>query len=166
MKLIPLTQGKFAMVDDADYDFLIKWKWHASKAGNTFYARRTVREGGKCRKEHMARVIMGITNNGILVDHKDHNGLNNQKGNLRQCTPLENARNKSPRAGKYLGVDVRKWKNKDGNVSVRFRARVKVNGKDLWLGTFYKTAIEAAHAYDNGAIKHYGEFANLNFKAA
>ena len=84
MKLIALTQGKFTKVDDADFEFLNKWKWFAYKNKNdrSFYARRTA--WNKSTKKHeiiaMHRLLMEVTDSNVLVDHKDMDGLNNQRG--------------------------------------------------------------------------------------
>ncbi|MHC4659365.1 MAG: HNH endonuclease signature motif containing protein, partial [Planctomycetota bacterium] len=110
-KLIPLTQGKFAIVDADDYDRLAKYKWCATKNGQTFYACRASR--GK--KIFMHREIMKPPK-GLQVDHIDRNALNNRKTNLRPCTKAQNNRNTGPRrnsSSTYKGVFwekcCRKW---------------------------------------------------------
>lgn len=151
MKLIPLTKGLFAQVDDEDYDYLMQWKWCATKSGKTFYAQRT---NEKRQSVLMHREILS-TPKDMLTDHKDHNGLNNQKINLRICNHLENQYNKSSvGVSKYLGVtyeaDRKKW-----------RASIAINGKNTKVGRF-NTEIEAAKAYNEAALKHRGSFSNLN----
>lgn len=150
MKLIPLTQGLFSKVDDADYDWLNQWKWYAVRDRRSVYAKRESMGKGIL----MHRVILE-TPEGMQGDHINGNGLDNQRGNLRNCTPTENRRNriKSIKNGvKYKGVHPHYGK---------FRALIRVDGKMLHLGNF-STQDEAALAYNNGAIKYYGEFANLN----
>lgn len=90
MKQIPLTQGQFALVDDEDFDFLMQWRWYYSKSNcdNTGYAVRY--ENGKGIRMH--RVVMNTPAN-LVVDHINHNGIDNQKHNLRNCTNTENAHN-------------------------------------------------------------------------
>lgn len=116
MKRIKLTRGKYALVDDEDYNFLNQWKWYAFKCGRKtkiYYACRTIRthKDGKIIKRNisMHRIIMTPPRN-MVIDHKDHNGLNNQKKNLKICTQIENNRNRK-RKNKYCGVykEGKKW---------------------------------------------------------
>src|SRR5690349_18607697 len=99
MKLISLTQNKFAQVDDEDYDFLMQWRWYAIKATKeelNFYAVTTINQGrGKRQKMiQMHRLLMSLTDPKIIVDHKDGDGLNNQRNNLRLCSFSQNSANK------------------------------------------------------------------------
>jgi hypothetical protein len=152
-KLIPLTRGKFAIVDAADFEWLNRYKWHAQKGGRTYYARS--QENGKMISMH--RVITNAPK-GLVVDHINHNGLDNRKANLRICTRTQNARNCLPyRIGvsKYKGVS---W-NRKRKV---FIAAISVGGKKQYLGGF-KSEIAAAKAYDKKAKELFGRFAFLNF---
>jgi hypothetical protein len=160
MKEIILTQGKVALVDDEDYDFLMQWKWYALHSHkDIYYARRnryfTVDGVRKHTVVFMARAIMNPPAN-MQVDHIDHNPLNNQKSNLRICCYLENNRNASKRINastQYKGVL---------HVGNRIRAYIGINNKNKHLGSF-KTEEDAARAYDKKAKELFGEFANLNF---
>lgn len=182
MKLITLTGksgiGKFGMVDDNDFEKLNKYKWHhwyphRIKGINQEYAIRNLRLDepgyifGKRNKIKMHRFILNVSDRKTFVDHKDHNGLNCQKHNLRIATISQNATNTTG-WGKsaYLGVSLKRdKKRKDGSYSdPKWRATMKINGKYRHLGTF-KTEEEAAMAYDAAAKIHHKEFANLNFKA-
>jgi hypothetical protein len=143
MKEIKLTQGKFTQVDNEDYLFLNKWKWHLTENGNVQYALTTFTDlnTNKVITIYMHRLIMGMPGT-MEVDHKDHNGLNNQKSNLRVCTHrqnLLNASNRKNKKSKYLGVSMQK----DGTII----AYVNINGKRKHVGTF-KTEEEAARARD------------------
>jgi hypothetical protein len=158
MKEILLDKGLVTQVDDSDYENLNQWKWYASKKSNGYYVRRNT---GPARKQdyiYMSRVIMNPAE-GLTVDHIDHNGLNNQRSNLRVCTYRENSLNRIPiGSSKYLGVCVYKSGGKE-----RIRASIKSFGKTTHLG-YYKTESDAARAYDKAASQIHGEFANLNFK--
>jgi len=159
MKEIKLTQGKFAVVDDNIYEELNQYKWHVSKNYNTFYAVRNEGKFPHQKKIRMHRLIMGVTDEKIQIDHKYGNGLDNRKENLRICTSAENQRNKKPQIGrtsKFKGVYFSKPKNK-------WRARIGINSKLTHLG-YFTNEVEAAKTYDKAAKIHFKEFANLNFK--
>jgi len=157
MKEILITKGYVALVDDDDYDLLVQWKWYAQvgKDGRACAYRTSSRVDGKTKTLYMHRVVMKAPD-GKVVDHRDGNALNNQKCNLRICFNTENLRNRGKskiNTSGYCGV----VKNGKG-----FIARIMVYNKGYCLGT-YKTAIEAAYAYDIAAEKYHGEFAKLNF---
>lgn len=151
-KGIPLSMGKFAIVDNGDYDYLNRYRWYTAKDCNTFYARKNII--GTTIPMH--RVIVGAIE-GQIVDHINGNGLDNRKCNLRIVTNSQNAMNqgisKNNTTG-YKGVDYRKKENK-------FRARIKNNGTEYSLG-YFNTAQEAADAYDIKAKELFGEFAKTN----
>lgn len=157
MKTIQLTQGKVALVDDEDYDFLMQWKWCAFKPlrGNSFYAVSRTRGPHHLRKQvFMHRLIMNISS-GKLIDHRNRNGLDNQRHNLRECNHSQNNMNKTPFGkSKYMGVYY------DRHL---IKMAIKANGKYIRKGGF-KTEDAAAKYYDNLAKIYHGEFANLNFK--
>ena len=158
MKLISLTQGQFAQVDDEDFEWLSQWKWLAQKDDHTYYACRSIRKNKRYFTIKMHREIMK-TPRELEVDHIDHNGLNNQRHNLRNCTRSENCKNHNTHSlTGYLGVSFYDFNRKK---SKPYRATIWVNGGNIHLGTF-ATAKEAAIAYNNAAIKYHGEFANLN----
>ena len=90
MKKIKLTQGKFAPVDDEDYERVSQYKWTAEKCSKSenYYARnRTI-------NTKMHRLIMGLGKSKLVVDHLNHKTLDNRKENLRVCTQKENLRNR------------------------------------------------------------------------
>lgn len=154
MKTIGLNNGKFAMVDDEDYIFLSQWKWQAKKHRNTYYAVRTIHVKRKSVGVIWMHRVINKTPTGLVTDHIDRNGLNNQKSNLRTSSISENNRNSMYKNGtsKYKGVGFK------GN---KWRARISVNKKQIHLGVF-KSQEDAAIAYNNAAIKYHGEFAYLN----
>lgn len=158
MKAIPLTQGQVALVDDEDFEWLNRWKWYALDRGRTFHARRTVRIGEKRNAKNvwMHREILR-TPQGMYTDHKDCNGLNNQKSNLRACTSRESAMNRRASVKTTSHLKGAKYK-KESN---RWNAGIMVNKKSIWLGSF-DTQDEAHQAYIVAAYKYHGEFANID----
>lgn len=159
-KLIPLTRGYEAIVDDADFDWLMQWKWYAVPArGGNIYAAHVV-------KDHKNNTTIGTfmhclilsAPKGMKVDHRDRNTLNNQRGNLRLATYQQNACNRPGDAGsssRYKGVS---W-NKQYQC---WRVSIGCSGKLHYLGSFHNE-IEAAKTYDAAARHYHGEFAYLNF---
>ncbi len=163
MKLIPLSkQGKnkgkyFAQIDDEDYDFLMQWRWYVKINKGLFYARRFSYEITNNRIEIlMHRIIMNCPVQ-KLIDHKDRNGLNNQKSNLRICTQSQNTMNATVRknkTSKYKGVY---WNRKNK----RWTVNININKKRKHVGVFLKEN-DAGLAYNEAAKKYFGEFANPN----
>lgn len=166
MKEITLSNGMKCQVDDEDYDKFGHLNWHAEVRKHTVYVGRywyNKEKGYKSRKR-LHRLIMNASPE-MDVDHIDHNGLNNQKSNLRICSTMENRRNskirKDNRTG-FKGVSLFKgriWKDSKTPV---FRARIMVQRKEIGLG-YFESAEEAARAYDSKAVELFGEFAHLNF---
>lgn len=159
MKLIPLTQGKFAMVDDEDFDELNKFKWSYYSSRRKEYAIRNSYTGKKHTTVRMHRQILNETNPEIFIDHEDGNGLNNQKLNLRRCSNKQNCANRRSHenvTSNYLGVY---WRND----SKKWRVSGVSDGKRFNIGHF-DNEIDAAKAYDAWAKINHKEFANLNFK--
>lgn len=159
MKQIEITQGKFALVDDEDYEYLNQFKWCATKGWNdNWYAVRSARVREKKEKKmvYMHREVMNFPKN--KVDHKDHNGLNNQKENLRVATDGENSSNTTSRlnsSSPYIGVYLR------ANRKKKWAACIRKGGVTKYIGSFYKIE-DAALAYNEAAKLVHGEFANLN----
>lgn len=159
MKKIPLTQGKFALVDDEDFDKLVKFKWQLNRnigVDLEYAARNVVLESGRT-KVFMHRIIMGASRK-ELIDHRDLNGLNNQKYNLRVCTHSQNLQNRrygKKTKGGYKGVYY------IGTKGTPWRAQIKVGGRSIVLGT-YRTSREAAMEYNRFATQHFGQFARPN----
>lgn len=176
-KEISLTKGMKTIVDDEDYEWLIKFRWNATpdehhkgtyRAKTTLYKRWD--DGYTWRRsEHMHRMIMNAPN-GKHVDHINGNTLDNRKCNLRLATPKENSRNGrkgtyagSPCTSKYKGAYLYTQKHPKYGEYSYWRSQIVVDGKHIYLGSF-ETEEEAARAYDNAAKEHFGEFARLNFQ--
>jgi hypothetical protein len=153
MKTIPLTQNKYALVDDEDYEYLNQFKWHIA---NKYAARDLKEKEGRGRhKVYMHREILNL--HGLTQgDHKFGNKLDNQKKNLRPCTNQQNTFNGKKRKGSSQNKGV--YFMRRDRVWV---AEIGIDGKGIYLGRF-KTEEAAAIAYNEAAIKYFGEFARLN----
>jgi len=157
---IPLTQGKFAVVDPEDYDRLTKYKWHLAQSPTGMYAARWQRFANKNTRKRiwMHREVISVPKN-MVCDHINHNGLDNRKANLRAATISQNLCNRPKRKGKtrskYKGLEWDKNQNK-------WKVRVQHNGRKFYLGSF-NSERAAARAYDAAAKKYHKEFANCNF---
>ena len=160
MKTIPLTQGKVAIVDDRDYKWLSQFKWRAQKSGkrpDSFYAVRNVTINKRRTTIQMHRQIMDPPQ-GVEIDHRNNNGLDNRRCNLRFCTRsqnMANSRGHRRRFSSFKGVSFHKEYKK-------WRAIITQNKKNHHLG-FFRSQVRAAKAYDDKAKELFGEFANPNF---
>ncbi len=153
---IKLTQGKVAIVDDADYEFLSKFKWYALKpTGNkNFYAARGNYDKITKKRsiQYMHKVLLETTD---YVDHINRNSLDNRRCNLRSATPSQSRMNSTPKgSSEYMGVS---WSKSN----CKWYAHCTYGGKRQYLGSFNQE-IQAARAYDRFVKNIYGEFANLN----
>lgn len=165
MKKIKLTQNKFTIVDDEDFDWLNQYKWYALKAPNTYYAVRnfTVLKN-KRKKIYVHRLILEKNIKRKLevwecIDHINDNGLDNRKLNLRICNNQQNqfnSRKQKNTTSKYKGV---LWHNRDK----KWMSYIYYNNKSKYLG-YYSSEVEAAKIYDKTAKELFGEFARLNFE--
>lgn len=150
MKTIPLSQGQVALVDDDDFAKLSKVKWYL-RSGRSLYAARMIHADGKRKIVYMHRMLMKPMNKQV-VDHRNGNGLDNRRENLRLCTQSENQRNARLRRDNSVGL------KGVARYSGKFRARIVVNGTQIYLGLF-STPEEAHEVYRHAAVAEYGDFA-------
>jgi len=152
MKEIQLTRGYVALVDDEDYELVSQYNWSVSIKNHTCYARS--RLGKADNPDTLLHRFLLNAPAGVEVDHKDGNGLNCQRSNIRLATSKQNNCNKWVQGEGYRGVTLRP--------NGRYQARIRDDERRIVIGTF-DTDLEAARAYDEAARKYHGEFAMLNF---
>ncbi len=152
-KQILLTQDRYALVDDEDFEVLNKYKWSYSSAGKGYVQRYP--------GILMHRVVLNAQKN-EEIDHKNGDGLDNRKLNLRKCTHAQNLRNRRRQKNNtsgYIGVSLQR---KRGKKWAKWKAQIHFNQKTITLG-FFSFKEEAARKYDEAAKIYFGEFAQLNF---
>lgn len=150
---IPLTMGYEAVVDAEDAALLSQYNWRAYVRKWAVYAVREEPIGnGKYRSVRMHRQIMGSPE-GLEVDHKDHDGLNNRRSNLRACTVGQNRRNQRISSANTVGLKGVVW----NKAKKKYQAGIKVNGKRINLGSFDDKNI-AHKAYCEASAKYHGEY--------
>jgi hypothetical protein len=154
LKEIPLTQGKFAMVDDTDYEAVSRFKWHAHFDDHNWYAIRRTKTGHQ--KMH---IFLMQPPAGVEIDHKDRNGLNNQRGNLRICLHHQNMSNTFRPTLNRSGFKGVSWKKRNR----KWCAQIAVKRVVKHIGLF-DSKEDAARAYDTQAELLHGEFALTNQK--
>lgn len=159
---VKLTKGKYAKVDACDYERVTSIRWSAVKKGRNYYALSYRSVGGRKYNLGMHRYILGVRERGIVVDHINHDGLDNRRGNLRRASHRENMRNMRKWKGgnvrctsRYKGVAWHKERRK-------WRSQITVDGEQISLG-YHEDEDAAGRAYDEAAEMYFGEFACLNF---
>jgi hypothetical protein len=160
MKIITLNgkTKRYVFVDDEDYEAVSKHKWCVKQDKSTYYARTQVKnDDGTWIALLMHRLVVGVTDPKIEVDHRNHRGFVNLKTNLRVCSHADNMRNQQKHSVNTSGFKGVSWNKHNKN----WRARIKVNYKNIHLGC-YTDKIDAAKAYNDAAIKYFGHFACLN----
>lgn len=145
-------KGGVVLIDDWQYYNLSRYKWYVGNRGYCVaYVNRKI--------IYMHRLILGISDPNIFCDHKNRNRLDNRISNLRISSKKDNSRNTSVRKNaksKYLGVSFQ-YPEKYNYI----KAKIRVDGKLIHLGTF-KNEVDAARAYNEAALKYFGEYAALN----
>ncbi len=166
MTQIPLTHGQVAIVDDEDYDYLSQFTWRATFDGHHWYARATI----SGRRVYLHRIVgrgysqidlsTGKSRAVDKVDHRDGDGLNNRRANLRVADHAQNMQNTvgrpTGRKSSFKGVSPGV-----GSMEGKWRASIQVAGQQQHLG-HYSTERDAAEAYNEAAEQAFGEWARLN----
>lgn len=162
MKCIELTQNRYAIVDDEDFEELSQYKWHYAKGsyGREGYAKRDIYLGGGRKNAKLKTIWMHHIINvpkGMLVDHINGDRLDNRRSNLRICTPSQNQQNRKIQKSLsgFKGVSFRSRKN-------CWEVNITINGKAIYIGSS-KDKVMAAKMYDKAANNYFGSFARLNF---
>ena len=159
MKMIPLSQGKFAKVDEDDFERVNQYKWSYI---NGYAQRAKYRQDGKRRLYGLHRFVMGLSmESDLMVDHINGDKLDNRKVNLRICTKGQNNNNHGPKNRLGKGTSKYKGVSYKGDTVKKWRSRITIGRKEINLGRF-DSEEEAARAYNEAAKEHFGEFAWLN----
>jgi hypothetical protein len=161
MRTIPLSRGLVALVDDEDYERVTAMgSWSAQADGRTFYARKRIYQQGAGRGSYVPSLLMHVFILGCPgVDHRNGDGLDNQRANLRPATHSQNMGNKRLYRNSTSGF---KGVTRNTGSGRPWRAAVKANSQRHHLG-YFDTAEAAARAYDAAARELFGEFARPNF---
>lgn len=158
---VPLSQGLFAVIDAEDAELVGQHNWFATlKRGGYFHANTNIHtpQGKRVLGMH-GLIIYGpeLQGHSRLVDHQNHDTLDNRRHNLRPASPRQNAANRrASGACSFLGVA---WHRRTSKYQVQIRSE---SGRNTYIGVF-TDPVEGARAYDAAARERHGEFANLNF---
>jgi hypothetical protein len=158
--MIDLGKERSAVIDAADVPLVQGKLWRATLMSGKWYAVYSFAEQRDGRslssRLYLHQAIIG-KEKGKHIDHKNDDGLDNRRKNIRHCTIRQNQQNRHAACGlsRFKGVIKKKQPSTWG-------AHIRANGKMLWLGTFYSEE-DAARAYDDAARLHFGEFARCNF---
>lgn len=158
---VALQIGAYVVrIDKADLELVSRYSWRVIRHPRTgkLYASATV---GRARV--MMHRLIAQTPDGLDTDHKDGDGLNNRRSNLRPATRSQNNVNRrkhsshagKPTTSRFKGVH---WDSE----KCKWRASIKVDGRQIRLGRF-DDEIEAARAYDRALVAQWGEYAQVNF---
>lgn len=156
-RLIALTRGCNAIVDSIDYEWLNRWNWQPICPDGQFYA--ACRINGTYT--YMHRLIIGCQTTQEEADHKNHDTLDNRRGNLRKCTSAQNKWNlriPTHNSSGFKGVSWDKTRHK-------WMSKIMLGRRTINIGRF-DSVEDAARAYDSRAVELFGEFAHINFPTA
>lgn len=164
MTEIPVSGGKFtALVDDSDAGRVQQHVWTArvikrTNGASVYAQRHCVGVNGNRTTQLLHRFVLGVSDDATHIDHRDFDGLNNQRANLRIATRRQNAQHRKVRGDSRTGFKGVTW----SCTHKAWRAYLKSPSTRLHLG-YFDTAVEAANAYDAAAKMFFGEWAVLNF---
>lgn len=164
MRQILLVQGKCALVDNNDYEWLNQWVWRYENGYATRTEIKRLVNGEYKQKTIWMHRIINNTPDGLFTDHINGNRSDNRRENLRTCTIAENTRNSrisSNNKSGYKGIFATPYGTWRAGLTITKNGK----RKSIYFGS-HSTKEAAALAYDDGALKYFGEFANLNFKRA
>ncbi len=150
-------QDNLIYIDVEDYNKVKNYHWLLKKSKTVIYVVAHLKDSTSMIRMH--HVILNKPNYGMVIDHKNRNGLDNRKNNLRITTQSGNSANsklKNTSSSGYKGVSYQKDCDK------KWVAKITLDYKSIHIGCF-NTKEEAAKAYDKKAIELFGEFARLNF---
>jgi hypothetical protein len=159
IRRIRLTNGKYTIVDSRDHSYLTQWTWHCLKKRSTYYAARSKYRRGKTIRIYMHREIAkraGMSTSS-LIDHRNRNGLDNRRTNLRSASQTQNRANCRLYTSNTSGFKGVSYDKRTG----LWAAKLNHSGTCKWLGRF-ATRKEAAAAYDDAARRYFGNYANVN----
>lgn len=155
---VELPRGMVALVDADDLELVQQYRWcvRTHRPRRTSYAVTCIRRpGGRWAMLRMHRLLLGLTDSGVHVDHTNRDGLDNRRENLRICSPSENQWNRDKNRNNTSGYKGVSWHNVGG----KWMARLQAHGKNHYLGLF-TTAAEAHLAYCLAADELHGKFKN------
>lgn len=156
---LPLTQGKVALIDEADYTFLKAFNWYATQCRGKWYAVRNGRKG-EPRKIYLHGFLSGTLDG--ETDHRNGDTLDNRRQNLRSATHRRNMQNSRKRTtGRYAFKGIC-FHGNAAHSKRPWQARITIRGRRR-SGGYFSTIEEAARAYDALARSHFGEFACPNY---
>ena len=150
-----LPNGNVCFIDELDLPIMAQFRWRSVFIAGITYVVTNVRKGDRRVTAYLHRIIMRPPP-GVHIDHIDHDGLNNQRSNLRLCSRSENMRNQVKRrratSSRFKGVS---------RAGHRWCAQLEIDGKHIRLGS-HDTEEQAAAAYNAGAVLYFGSFAHVN----
>ncbi len=153
-----LTQGLETIFDLPDLMLVAPHRWCAHKNHRNIYPATNISlPGGKRRLIYMHKLLIS-GGRAVHIDHANLNGLDNRRENLRLCSQNENLRNRRLNTKSKSGFKGVSWHSG----CRKYEANIRINGRQTRIG-YFSDPIEAAHAYDDAARIHYGEFASINF---